>query len=130
MANIRMHSALLGLLSQSPSLPNVGLIAELKKWIQQEADDICADVPFHIGDRTKPGAVGDTSVKYPHPAGVATPSSHYLHAPAIGGYQLFDPLTTLVSMKIILRDGQKEWISQQIKRVFRIYNIGAPMLKD
>jgi hypothetical protein len=61
-------------------------------------------------------------VNYPHPAGVPTPPSHYLYATAIGGYQLFNPLTALVIMPIQMREGQREWICGQIARVFKIYN--------
>jgi hypothetical protein len=59
----------------------------------------------------------------PAPTGVPTPLPHYLHATAIGGYQLLDALTALVSMTVPLREGQREWIGGQITRVFKIYNI-------
>jgi hypothetical protein len=115
---------MLNLLSRFPSLSTVtDDISTRRHRIQQEADDICACVPYHIGDRNAPGAVGDKRVTYPHPIGVPTPLPHYLHATAIGGYQLLDALAALVSMTVPLREGQREWIGGQIMRVFKIYNI-------
>jgi hypothetical protein len=123
-AQIRIHFGMLNLLSRFPSLSTTANeISKCRTRIQQEADDICACIPYHIGDRTKPGVCGDKRVKYPHPQGVPTPSSHYLHATAIGGYNLFTPLTALTVMALPLREGEREWIQGQIMRVFRIYNI-------
>ncbi|KAF4628856.1 hypothetical protein G7Y89_g9292 [Cudoniella acicularis] len=124
MAQIRTQSIILNLFSQFASPSTVASESSTRGHrIQEEADDICACVPYHIGDRTAPGVVGDKTANYPHPEGVPTPASHYLHATAIGGYQLFNPLAALVSMKVQLREGQREWIYGQIMRVFKIYNI-------
>ena len=124
LAQIRIHLGMLNLLCQFPSLSTTANeISAHRNQIQQEADDICACVPYHIGDRNSPSFIGDRRASYPYLAGVPTPSEHYLHASAIGGYQLFNPLTALVSMALPLREGQREWISGQIIRVFRIYNI-------
>ncbi|KAE9373037.1 hypothetical protein N431DRAFT_534197 [Stipitochalara longipes BDJ] len=124
LAQIRIQFGMFNLLSRFPSLSTTANdISTCGHRIQQEADDICACIPYHIGDRNAPSVVGDKRVKYPHLPGIPTPLPHYLHATAIGGYQLFDPLTTLVSMAVPLREGQREWIGGQIMRVFRIYNI-------
>jgi hypothetical protein len=124
LAQISIQFGMLNLLSRFPSLSTAANdISTRRHRIQQEADDICACIPYHIGDRTAPGSVGDKGVKYPHPTGVRTPPPHYLHATAIGGYQLLDALTALVSMAVPLREGQREWISGQVMRVFKIYNI-------
>jgi len=124
LAQISIQFGMIKLVSRFPSLSTAANdISTRRRRIQQEADDICACVPYHIGDRNAPGAVGDKRVKYPHPAGVPTPLPHYLHATAIGGYQLLDALTALVGMKISLREGQREWISGQIMRIYKIYNI-------
>ena len=124
LAQISIQFGMLNLLSRFPSLSTAANdISTRRHRIQQEADDICACIPYHIGDRHAPSAVGDKRVKYPHPKGVPTPLPHYLHATAIGGYQLLDALTALVSMTVPLREGQREWIGRQITRVFKIYNI-------
>jgi hypothetical protein len=124
LAQITLQFGIFNLLSRFPSLSTAASnISTCRHRIQQEADDICACIPFHIGDRNVPGAVGDKRVKYPHPTGVPTPLPHYLHATAIGGYQLLDALTALVSTTVPLREGQREWIGGQIMRVFKIYNI-------
>ena len=124
LAQISIQFGMLNLLSRFPSLSTAANdISTRRHRIQQEADDICACIPYHIGDRHAPSAVGDKRVKYPHPPGVPTPESHYLDATAIGGYQLFSPLTALVNMPAPLREGQREWIGGQIMRVCKIYNI-------
>jgi hypothetical protein len=124
LAQIRIQFGMLNLLCRFSSLSTAANdISTLRHRIQQEADDICACVPYHIGDRNAPSSVGDKRVTYPHPTGVPTPLPHYLHATAIGGYQLLDALAALVSMPVPLREGQREWIGEQIMRVFKIYNI-------
>jgi hypothetical protein len=124
LAQISIQFGMLNLLTRFPSLSTAANdIPTRRHRIQQEADEICACIPYHIGDRNAPGAVGDKRVKYPHQTGVSTPLPHYLHATAIGGYQLLDALTTLVGMGVPLREGQREWIGGQIMRVFKIYNI-------
>ena len=128
MANMRIQFAISNLLSQFPLLSTeVNEISIRRQQIQQEADNICACIPYHLGDRTMPGNVGDMNVDYPHPNGVPTPPSHYLHATAIGGFQLVNPLTTLLSMKVDLRDGQREWVYHQMMRLFKIYNVKAAL---
>jgi hypothetical protein len=124
LAQIRIQFGMLNMLSRFPSLSTVtNDISTRRHCIQQEADDICACVPYHIEDQNAPGAVRDKRVTYPHPIGMPTPLPHYLHATAIDGYQLLHALAALVSMTVPLREGQREWIGGQIMRVFKIYNI-------
>ncbi|KAH6682696.1 hypothetical protein B0J14DRAFT_632375 [Halenospora varia] len=78
-----------------------------KNRIHLEVDDICASIPYHIGDRIKPGAIGDRRVQYPQLPGKKFSDAHYLTAPALGGFALL-PMGTVLGMKIKLRDGQRE----------------------
>jgi hypothetical protein len=108
------------LLLQEPSLSNRMSQASCQNTIQQLADDICATLPFYLGDRTKPGRLGDRNVEYPHARGSPIPETHYQMAPAMGGYQLLGALGTLLRFDIILRNGQKQWIGGQLVRLARI----------
>jgi hypothetical protein len=112
------------LLLQEPSLSNRMSQGSCQNTIQQLADDICATIPFYLGDRTKPGRIGDRNVEYPHARGSPIPETHYQIAPAMGGHQLLGALGTLLRDNIILRNGQKQWIGGQLTRLARIYNIG------
>jgi hypothetical protein len=98
--------------------------AACEHTIQQLADDICASIPFYLGDRTRSGKMGDRNAQYPHAAGSSVPSTHYQMAPVSGGYQLLGVFSTLLNMDIKLRDGQRQWISGQLRRLSTIYNLG------
>ena len=89
-------------------------------------NDICACIPFHLGDRIKPGIIGDKKVAYLHAAGEEIRESHYQMAPVQGGFQLLAPLGMLLEMgtRVEMRKGQREWIGGQMMRVARIYNLG------
>lgn len=76
----------------TPSPENLSSRIECQNSIQQLADDICASIPFALGDKTKPGAMGDRRVQYPHVPGQEVPSGHYQMAPAMGGFWLLGPL--------------------------------------
>lgn len=97
------------------------------KSIQQLADDICASIPFYLGDRMKPGRAGDGNVTYPCAPGRPQVTDHYQGGPTMGGWGILQPLGQLAKMPIRLRDGQRGWIAGQMARTARIYNIALPM---
>ncbi|KAH8687303.1 hypothetical protein BGZ60DRAFT_5625 [Tricladium varicosporioides] len=122
---IRIQSLMLTLLPQLAQTEEITIQLETcNNKVQLEVDDICASIPYHIGDRIKPGAIGDRRVQYPRLPGQQVPDAHYLTAPALGGFTLLLPLGTVIGMKTKLRDGQKEWMGGQLIRLYRIYNIG------
>lgn len=91
--------------------------------IQELADTICASIPYHLGDRVTTGRIDDKTVQYPHMAGLAVPDDHYVGAAAHGGWMLTARLLELLSPKIPLRDGQRQWIAGQMQRLMKIYII-------
>jgi len=124
LSQIEAKYTLLSLLSQLPrTFSNVALIESCQHGIQTLADDICATVPYYIGDRMKPGRAGDRDVKYPHAPGRPPTPDHYQSGPTMGGWSLLAPLGTLTRMNIRLREGQRQWIGGQMARIARVYNI-------
>jgi hypothetical protein len=70
-----------------------------RNLIQHLVGDICACIPFHLGDRIKTGSIGDKKVAYPHAVGEEVRESHYQMAPVQGGeFQLLGPLGMLLEM--------------------------------
>ena len=64
-SRIRMNLLIIGL-TKYLNIPSSGtILATAKDNIQYLADDICATVPFFLGDRTKMLRLDDRSVQYP-----------------------------------------------------------------
>lgn len=112
------------LTQQARSLTTMNKHAHTLNQMQLLADDICASVPYHLGDRIEAGWLGDKTVHYPCLPGEALPEGQHQMAQAIGGWHLLDPLKELITMKVKLRTGQREWVGQQMMRIAIIYNIG------
>lgn len=93
--------------------------------IQDLADTMCASVPFHLGDRTGPGRIDDTNVRFPSVGGHSLPEGHHIASGAYGGFLLTSQIAGLLSPAVPLRLGQKQWIGRQIGRIRRICNIAA-----
>ncbi|KAG9240231.1 hypothetical protein BJ878DRAFT_546471 [Calycina marina] len=116
---------LLCLAELPPALTNLATQNACRESIQQIADDICAGVPFFLGDRIKPGRTGDGDVQYPWAPGRTPVKDHYQTGPTMGGWALLIPLGTLMEKDIPLREGQRKWIAGQMARTAKIYNIAG-----
>ena len=103
-----------------PTPGNVEQCDAYQFGIQQAVDYICASVPFNLGDRMQ---AEDKDVQYPHAPKRPVPKDHYQSGPAMGGWSLLQPLGAVWGMKIQLRNGQKQWIGDQMARIARIYGI-------
>ncbi|KAF4638024.1 hypothetical protein G7Y89_g40 [Cudoniella acicularis] len=124
LAKIRVQRSILSLLSQHEQTASNLAQQDLSQGrIQLEVDNICASIPYHLGDRTRPGRIGDKSIRYPHPPGISVPDIHYLRGLALGGFVLLNPLGAVLEMDLKLREGQREWIGGQLMRTFRVYNL-------
>lgn len=120
---LRLKLVILNCLSQQPkTLTTLRKQADLMNNIQILADDVCASVPFHLGDRTEPGWLGDKSVHYPCVPGQELPEGQHQMAQGMGGWQLLEPLKGLLIIGVKLRTGQREWIGGQMMRIANIYN--------
>ncbi|KAG0647228.1 White-opaque regulator 2 [Hyphodiscus hymeniophilus] len=121
LSQIRTKNLIIGCLSQVKATPNnIKLREACQLGIQQAVDDICASVPFNIGDRMQPE---DKIVHYPMAPGRPVPNDHYQSGPAMGGWSLLQPLGAVWGMKLKMRDGQRQWIGGQMARIARIYGI-------
>lgn len=126
-SRIKLQLAILTCLSQLGN--SIGCIdgsLAAHEVIQDLVDEMCASVPFHLGDRTIIGRIDDKTVQYPHIAGSPVPDEHYIGAAAMGGWFLATRLGELLALKLPLRDGQRQWIGQQLRRVMKIYAVQPP----
>lgn len=91
--------------------------------IQDLIDEICASVPFALGNRNKGGPIYEPGWKYPHLEGAPTSYEHYRMASTLGGFYLGRPLMQIMGLEVELRDGQREWIGRQLRRIARLYGM-------
>lgn len=90
------------------------------KSLQSLADEICASIPFVLGDRKVFTPLWASQVIYPGQG--ALPKSHHLNAAAHGGWHLLDPMREVFYIAPqYLRVGQLQWICVQLNRLQRIY---------
>lgn len=124
LSQIEIRFTILTLLDHLPATStNMDKQIQCSNETQQIADDICASVPYYIGDRMRPGRAGEPGINYPRISGKPPIIDHYQTGPALGGWSLIVPLSTLMRMRIHLREGQRDWIAGQMGRTARIYNI-------
>ena len=91
------------------------------KMITQEmVDDICASVPFALGTKTFGGPGERDGIEYPYVGARKASEEHRRAASALGGWHLLEPMRTSLRASC-LRDGQQEWIMDQMQRISRIY---------
>ena len=94
-----------------------------KTSLQQLVDDICASVPFGLGNRDRSGPIYQPGWKFPHLEGKSTSHEHYRTAFTLGGFYLARPLMQILGLKVGLREGQREWVGQQLRRIARLYEM-------
>ena len=145
----------LNALQETSSIP--GMKGYVHDTCQSLLDAICASVPYHLGNRTKPASVHNPSQIYPHldpeehvsfpppnALGYAisiTKEEHVRYAAIIGGWYLQSHLVSI--MKTFsnvakpddegngpMRLGQLEWIMGQLKRLKDIYKITTVQSSD
>ena len=122
-SRIRMNLLIMGL-AKYLNIPSSGtILVTAKNNIQYLADDICATVPFFLGNRTKMLRLNDRSVEYPQLPGQQTTAEHYDSAAAYAGFFLTRRLAELLPPFVPLRDGQREWLFGQMGRIRKVYLI-------
>lgn len=91
--------------------------------LQDLIDEICASVPFGLGNRNQGGPIYQPGWKYPHLEGAPTSYEHYRIACTLGGFYLARPLMQIMGLQVRLRDGQREWVGRQLRRIARLYEM-------
>ena len=130
LSQIKVRAVVLLLLNnQPPTFVNSTRRKACRSGIQQIADDVCASLPFCLGDRMRPGRAGEPGINYPRIPGKQPIVDHYQTGPTMGGWSLLIPMGTLAKMDVSLRQGQKQWLMGQIARTARIYNIPTDMIR-
>ncbi|MCJ1280405.1 hypothetical protein MMC21_008233 [Puttea exsequens] len=87
---------------------------------QEMTDDVCGSVPFALGTKILGGPGDRDGVEYPYLGSSKASEDHRRAASALGGWHLLEPMRTCLS-GLGLRDGQKEWVGEQMGRIKRIY---------
>jgi len=110
----------------------LGLIARIShkeselravETIQQLVDEICACIPFSLGDRIEPGNFYEAQIQYPCLPGRPMSKQHQKTATAYGGWYLFAPFKETMKIGIRLRKGQRDWLSGQLLRLAKMYDV-------
>lgn len=89
---------------------------------QQMVDELCGSVPFHLGTKIGGGLGDDAGVEYPVNATSVITKNQWRASAALGGWQLIEPLRTALKVTC-LREGQREWLTQQLIRIGNIYSV-------
>ncbi|EAW09344.1 Zn(II)2Cys6 transcription factor domain-containing protein [Aspergillus clavatus NRRL 1] len=89
--------------------------------IQSLATDICASIPFFLGNQTKAVVMDPLRVEFPGVDGKPASLSHRKGAPLLGGWFAMSYLYNLCSPRLGLHGDQLAWIKGQMQRVMRIY---------
>ncbi|KIN07450.1 hypothetical protein OIDMADRAFT_22333 [Oidiodendron maius Zn] len=122
---IDIKRIIIGCLDKNPSSPSLAEREACQTQIQEVVDDICASIPYFLGDRTQPGCPGDSVVKYPLTPEAPPTKDHCLAGPTQGGWAILEPMTALLKMDITMRDGQRQWLEGQMARTTKVYRIGS-----
>ena len=123
------------------------LLSRVNDKVQNLVDSICETVPFHLGDNVEPkNPIYSMSINFPcklqidQASGKSTrmpslKSNHNKRAAASGGWILFPQLVNVWrlaepeddAVPIILREGQLDWIKEQVKRLQKIFLFSEPV---
>ncbi|KAL6715094.1 hypothetical protein ACLMJK_007355 [Lecanora helva] len=123
------------------------LLARVNEEAQNLVDCICEMVPFYLGDRVVPeNPMYETSINFPTASRIdqttgrlmdlpRLKSNHHARAAAQGGWIVFPKLVNVWRLAepeddvvpIILRDGQLDWIKQQVRRLQNTFMFCEPV---
>lgn len=119
---ILVQMIIIGCLSRVPFQDPNGLKVTLAMAIAHRlADDICASVPFCLGDQVESVRMKSGLVEYPFAETRPVTWTHMQIAPLMGAWFLAPYLRNLESSDIGLPSEQKAWVQSQIERILVIY---------
>ena len=91
--------------------------------IQDLADDICASIPFCLGNRVGPAPLYSMEAEYPTTDDAPAKEYHHRTAAAFGGWYLLSPMKEVMAVGMWLRPGQMAWVGTQLQRLAEIYDV-------
>lgn len=119
---ILVQLIILGCLRMMPSHDPDGIKAAMAMNIAHRlADDICASVPFCLGNQMESVRMRPGLVEYPFAETRPLPWTHHQIAPLMGPWILAPYLRNLLSSDIGLPTAQMMWVQSQIERILVIY---------
>ncbi|KAJ5118974.1 hypothetical protein N7448_010682 [Penicillium atrosanguineum] len=89
--------------------------------IHKLADDICASVPFFLGNQMESVRMRPGLVDYPFAETRPVTLTHKQAAPLMGAWFLFAALRNLQNLDLGLPVEQQKWVQGQVNRVLAIY---------
>ncbi|KAJ5710963.1 hypothetical protein N7488_005119 [Penicillium malachiteum] len=95
--------------------------ATMQSTIQKLADDICASVPYFLGNQTESVRMRSDLVDYPFSETRPVTSTHKQAAPLMGAWQVVSRLRNLQRSGLGLPPEQINWLEEQVNRLFGIY---------
>ena len=97
-------------------------------YLQTLVDDICASLPYHLGDKKRRGEFHLAT--YPTVDRKPTCRGHLRSAASLGGWFLMTPLVACLEVTSLPKR-QKLWIIEQFERIITLYGlpraIGSPV---
>lgn len=92
-----------------------------QKTIQSLADDVCASVPYFMGNQMESVRLVPDLVQYPYAEERPITSTHKMSAPLMGPWHLFAFLRNLHTSNFNLPPEQLSWVEMQMNRILTIY---------
>ncbi|KAI9732213.1 MAG: hypothetical protein M1834_004310 [Cirrosporium novae-zelandiae] len=114
-SRIIIQSIILQCISLLPAASTLYSPQLTRSVIQEMADGICDSVPFLLGNRTRFGSTGqEIETILPE---------HQKSATDLGGWLFLVTLKRMVEDRLPLREGQYDWMQQQLERLEKIFFI-------
>jgi hypothetical protein len=121
MDRVMVNSVILACLSRQGFKPMDQVTEPARLAIQQLVDAVCASVPFHLGTKMCGGPLDYDEVEYPFRDGSYLGPAQRQACAAYGGWYMMEALKPCLGLDR-LREGQRQWIVQQLKRIGSLYS--------
>lgn len=101
--------------------PDGRRIAGITLTIHKLANEVCASVPYFLGDQLESVRMKPGLVKYPSSETRPVNQTHWMSAPLMGAWHVFPYLRNLCYSDLGLPLEQCQWIQRQVNRILVIY---------
>lgn len=119
---ILVQRIILRCLSMTRSLdPDGRRVSAITLTLHKLAEDVCASVPYFLGDQLESVRMKSGLVTYPWSEVRPVTQTHSMSAPLMGSWHIFPFLKNLGCSDLDLPPAQYQWIQDQINRCLVIY---------